>query len=301
MTQALRTFNQELTALIRGVLPSTVTISGFSRDLSTDSQGSGWIYSQELVVTNHHVVEGLADPLIVQPVGASPLEGTVVGCDPDNDIALLRVPGLRGTPLELEPIIPQLGELSIAIGSPNSYRESASLGIISGLSRQIRRPDGGVIEEMIQTDASVIPGNSGGPLINIDGRVLGMNTLGPAETVNMAVPAETIAHIVPELEAHGAILRASIGITITLTQFQSNDGMRQAVAVKKVRNPEEVPLKSGDLLIEINGRAVTRRIDMIRALNRDIAEQRIPMVIERDGTRKTIEVLARVKASTNKP
>lgn len=301
MTQALRTFNQELTALIRGVLPSTVTISGFSRDLSTDSQGSGWIYSQELVVTNHHVVEGLADPLIVQPVGASPLEGTVVGCDPDNDIALLRVPGLRGTPLELEPTIPQLGELSIAIGSPNSYRESASLGIISGLSRQIRRPDGGVIEEMIQTDASVIPGNSGGPLINIDGRVLGMNTLGPAETVNMAVPAETIAHIVPELEAHGAILRASIGITITLAQFQSNDGMRQAVAVKKVRNPEEVPLKSGDLLIEINGRAVTRRIDMIRALNRDIAEQRIPMVIERDGTRKTIEVLARVKASTNKP
>lgn len=301
MNQALRAFNQELTTLIRRVLPSTVTISGFSRDLSTESQGSGWIYSKELVVTNHHVVEGLADPMIVQPVGAAPLEGTLVGCDPENDIALLRVPGLRGAPLELEPTTPALGELSIAIGSPNSYRESASLGIISGLSRQIRRSDGGVIEEMIQTDASVIPGNSGGPLINIEGRVLGMNTLGPAETVNMAVPAETISHIVPELEAHGAILRSSIGITITLAQFRNNDGIRQAVAVKKVRNSDEVPLKSGDVLIEINGRPVSRRIDMIRALNRDTAEQRIAMVIERDGIRKTIEVLARAKASTNKP
>jgi serine protease Do len=233
MSNALQAFNQELTALIRQVLPSTVTISGFSRDLSADSQGSGWIYGQELVVTNHHVVEGLADPLIVQSVGRGAMEGTVIGCDPDNDIALLRVPGLAGRPLALETNPPELGELSIAIGSPNSYRESASLGIISGLSRQIRKPDGTVIEEMIQTDASVIPGNSGGPLVNIEGRVVGMNTLGPAETVNMAVPAETIAHVVPELEAHSSILRASIGITIAMVQFSSDDGIRQAVIVKK--------------------------------------------------------------------
>lgn len=298
MHVTLHAFNQELTALIRELLPSTVTIYGFSKDLSTDSQGSGWIYGKELVVTNYHVVEGLADPLTVQPVGRGPLEGTVIGRDPENDVALLRVPGLTGNALELESTPPQLGELSIAIGSPNSYRESASLGIISGLSRQIRRPDGSVIEEMIQTDASVIPGNSGGPLINIKGRVLGMNTLGPAETVNMAVPAETLQAVVPELEAHGCIIRASIGISISLVQHLSETGIRHAVTVKKVKKSEDIPLESGDILIEINGRSVTRRIDLIRALNREMVDQQVSLLIERNGQRQTVQVLAKAKAST---
>lgn len=298
MATALQAFNQELTALIRRVLPSTVTITGYSKDLSTDSQGSGWVYAEDLVVTNHHVVAGLADPLTVQPVGRGPLQGTVVGCDPDNDIALVRVPGLLAKALELETTAPQLGELSIAIGSPNSLRESASLGIISGLSRQIRSSDGSVIEEMIQTDASVIPGNSGGPLINIDGRVLGMNTLGPAETVNMAVPAETLQAVLPELLAHGCIVRASIGISISLIQLTCETGIREAVTVKKVKNAEEVPLESGDVLIEINGRRVTRRIDLMRALNREMVDQQVPLLIERNGQLQTVQVLAKAKAST---
>ncbi len=297
MHTALHAFSQQLTSLIREVLPSTVTIHGFSKDLSTDSQGSGWIYAEDLVVTNFHVVEGLADPITVQPGGRGPLEGMVVGCDPENDIALVRVPGLNGKALELEPIPPQLGELCIAIGSPNSYRESASMGIISGLSRQIRRDDGGVIEEMIQTDASVIPGNSGGPLINIDGRVLGMNTLGPAETVNMAVPAETILAVVPELADHGRVLRASIGISISLVQLSGDTGVRQVVVVKKVKKAEEVPLESGDILIEINGCRVTRRIDLMRALNRDSVDRHVPLLIERNGEVKTVQVLAKAKAS----
>lgn len=295
----LHSFNNELTQLIREALPSTVTIEGFSKDLSENSQGSGWIYAPELVVTNHHVVEGLADPLTIQPVGRGPLHGTVVGCDPENDIALIRVPELDGKPLELETEKPQLGELSIALGSPNSYRESASLGIISGLSRQIRRSNGSVIEEMIQTDASVIPGNSGGPLINIEGRVLGMNTMGPAETVNMAVPAETLQSIVPELETHGCVTRASIGISISLIQLSSETAVRQVVTVKKVKNPQEVPLESGDILIQINGKDVSRRIDMIRALDRETIGKSIPLLIERNGQRKTVEVLTKEKVSTN--
>lgn len=297
-SSVLHAFNGELTELIQRVLPSTVTIEGFSKDLSDNSQGSGWIYAPELVVTNHHVVEGLTDPLTVQPVGRGPLQGIVVGCDQQNDIALVRVPGLAGSPLELETQNPRLGELSIAIGSPNSYRESASLGIISGLSRQIRRPNGGVIEEMIQTDASVIPGNSGGPLINIMGRVLGMNTLGPAETVNMAVPAETLHAVVPELEAHGCVMRATIGVTISLVQLARESGIRHAVTVRKIKNKDAGPLEPGDILLQINGMEVTRRIDMMRALNREAVGKKIPLLIERNGSTKEVEVLATEKAST---
>jgi serine protease Do len=297
MREALLAFNNQLTGLIQEVLPSTVTITGYSKDLLEDSQGSGWIYANDLVVTNHHVVEGLVDPLTVQPVGRGPLEGTVIGCDPDNDIALLRVPGLGGKPLELELVPPQLGELCVAIGSPHFFRESASLGIISGLSRQIRKANGSVIEEMLQTDASVNPGNSGGPLVNIHGLVVGMNTMGPAETVNMAVPAETIAAVVPELEAHGCIARASLGISISLIQQSTQVGLAQAVAVRKVKTTEDGALQCGDVLLEINGKRISRRIDVMRALGRESVDQRITVVVERNGQQATVEVLAKQKNS----
>lgn len=298
MREALLAINNQLTGLIQEVLPSTVTITGYSKDLLEDSQGSGWIYASDLVVTNHHVVEGLVDPLTVQPVGRGPLEGTVIGCDPDNDIALLRVPGLGGKPLELELVPPQLGELCVAIGSPHFFRESASLGIISGLSRQIRKANGSVIEEMLQTDASVNPGNSGGPLVNIHGRVVGMNTMGPAETVNMAVPAETIAAVVPELEAHGCIVRASLGISISLIQQTTQVGLAQAVAVRKVKTTEDGALQCGDVLLEINGKLISRRIDVMRALGRESVDQRIPVLVERNGQQTTVEVLAMTKKSS---
>jgi len=299
MREALLAFNNQLTGLIQEVLPSTVTISGYSKDLADDSQGSGWIYAPDLVVTNHHVVEGLGDPLTVQPVGRGPLEGTVIGCDPDNDIALLRVPGLGGRPLELEITPPQLGELCVAIGSPHYYRESASLGIISGLSRQIRKANGSVIEEMLQTDASVNPGNSGGPLVNIHARIVGMNTLGhgDAETVNWAVPAETMAAVVPELEAHGCIVRASLGISIALTQQATEVGLCEVVTVRKVKSSGEAELQCGDVLVEINGKRISRRIDVIRALGRESVDQRIAVLVERNGQRTTLEVLARQKDS----
>ena len=296
MTTPLFAFNNELTALIRQTLPSTVTIYGYSKDLSEDSQGSGWIFAPDLVVTNHHVIEGLSDPISVRPVGRGPLTGKVIGIDPNNDIALLRVDGLQGTPLVLEELKPGLGELCIAIGTPHSYRESASLGIVSGLSRQIRNSDGTVIEEMLQTDASVNPGNSGGPLVNIHGRVLGMNTMGPAETVNMAVPAETIAHVVPELLEHGSVLRASIGISIAVLQLDDADGaVRQVVTVRSVSKGMDGGLESGDVLLEIDSKSITRRIDVIHALGRKAIGRAIPILVERSGKKQTIEVVAKEK------
>ncbi len=288
----LSQLNEELVALIATALPSTVTIKGFSKDLSEDSQGSGWIYEPDLVVTNHHVIEGMEDPLTIHPVGRASLQGKVIGKDPDNDVALLRVDGLDGRPLKLQTERPSLGELCVAIGSPLSYRESASFGIVSGLSRQIRNSNGTVIEEMIQTDAPVNHGNSGGPLINMNGEVIGMNTLGPRETVNMAVPSETIAAIVPELERYGGILRASLGISIAIAERTRGKICEQMVVVKKVRNANENPLQPGDLIQSINGREIRRRIDVIRALNRDVIGKKLNVEVERDEKPIALEILA---------
>jgi S1-C subfamily serine protease len=296
MTAALQALNDELTGLIRRILPSTVTIEGYSKDLSENSQGSGWIYAPGLVVTNHHVIDGMENPVTISPVGRAGLKGDVIGSDPENDVAVIRVEGLDGQPLQLEPEPPRLGELCVAIGSPHSYRESASLGIISGLSRQIRMADGTVIEEMIQTDASVNPGNSGGPLVDIHGRVVGMNTMGPAETVNMAVPAETIAAVVPEIVSHGSVLRASIGISIAV--IEHSGGLQRAISVRKVKDADQSPLESGDILLQINGRELKRRIDVIRALGREAVDQQVTILIERNGESKTVEVLAKARTSS---
>ncbi|QPN66554.1 S1C family serine protease [Synechococcus sp. CBW1006] len=298
MTAALQALNDELTGLIRRVLPSTVTIEGYSKDLSENSQGSGWIYAPGLVVTNHHVIDGMANPVTVSPVGRAGITGDVIGSDPENDIAVIRVEGLDGQPLQLEPEPPRLGELCVAIGSPHSYRESASLGIISGLSRQIRLADGTVIEEMIQTDASVNPGNSGGPLVNIHGRIVGMNSMGPAETVNMAVPAETLGAVVPELVSHGSVLRASIGISIAVIEHPVDLGLQRAISVRKVKDADQSPLERGDILLQINGRQLRRRIDVIRALGRETVDQRVTVLIERNGESRTVEVLAKAKTSS---
>lgn len=297
MGSALQTFNAELSELIKQVVPSTVTIEGYSKDLADNSQGSGWIYAPELVVTNYHVIEGLVNPMTISPVGRAPMSGEVIGSDPENDIAVIRVEGLNGSPLILESEPPRLGELCVAIGSPHSYRESASMGIISGLSRQIRKEGGAVIEEMIQTDASVNPGNSGGPLVNIHGRIVGMNTMGPAETVNLAVPAETLDAVVPELVKHGSVLRATIGISIALIHQHRHGGRQQLITVRKVKTTEDSLLEAGDLLLEINGRRLERRIDVIRALGRDTVDQRVAVLIERNGQTKTVELVAKAKSS----
>jgi S1-C subfamily serine protease len=296
MGSALQAFNAELSELIREVVPSTVTIEGYSKDLADNSQGSGWIYAPELVVTNYHVIEGLVNPMTVSPVGCAPMSGEVIGSDPENDIAVIRVEGLNGYPLILESEPPRLGELCVAIGSPHSYRESASMGIISGLSRQIRKEGGAVIEEMIQTDASVNPGNSGGPLVNIHGRIVGMNTMGPAETVNLAVPAETLDAVVPELVKHGSVLRATIGISIALIHQHRHGGRQQLITVRKVKTTDDSLLEAGDLLLEINGRRLLRRIDVIRALGRDTVDQRVAVLIERNGQTKTVELVAKARS-----
>ena len=289
MTSPLAAFNHQLTELIQNTLPSTVTIEGYSGDLSENSQGSGWIYAPDYVVTNHHVIKGLVAPITVRPVGRAALQGSVIGSDPINDVAVLHVPGLDGTPLKLEEASPRLGELCVAIGSPHSFRESASLGIISGLSRQVRTEDG-VMEEMLQTDASVNPGNSGGPLINIQGCLLGMNTMGPAETVNLAVPAETIAHVVPELQEHGAIQRATIGISIAITTQESQGLLGQSIVIKKVKGSFGHELRAGDILVSIDGQSISRRIDVIRAFNRSTIGRTVPLVVKRDGKDCQLEV-----------
>lgn len=247
------------------------------------------------MVTNAHVIKELAGPLKVKSAGAPPLAGEVVGMDTDTDLAVLHVPGLNLPSLALRSEPARLGELCMAIGSPLGLRESASLGIISGLSRQSKHPDGFLMEEMLQTDASINPGNSGGPLLDARGQLLGVNTMGAGETVNFAVPAEVVALIVPELIQFGSIKRASIGLTVS-SQWTELDGVpRELVQIRSVKQ-EESPLRPGDFLMRIGSATIRRRLDIKTALNRHCIDRTLRVCVLRDGALLDLEVKAREKS-----
>lgn len=280
----LSSLSDQVADLIAAILPSTVTISGHTKALSSTGSGSGWVYdSSGHIVTNAHVVKDLVDPLRVKPAGKPQTEGVVVGIDQATDLAVIKIndPGLL-TPIEIRKTKPRLGEFCIAIGSPLKLLESASLGIISGLSRQSKHPDGHIIEEMLQTDASVNPGNSGGPLIDSRGMVLGVNTLGMGETVNFAVPAETVLVIVPELIEHGHIKRGSLGISVAASWVSFRDEVREMIEVRSVSTGDS-PLRPGDCFLAIDSTPIEKRADIQKALNRASIGRVIEIELLRNG------------------
>lgn len=295
MYQTLSAFSDELVRLIASVLPSTVTIWGDSNDLAGSSSGSGWSFDNSgHIVTNFHVVKGLVNPVKVKPPGMPYVLGRVIGVDQSTDLAVI-LTDLRELPmLSIREENARLGELCLAVGSPLGLRESASLGIISGLSRQSKHPDGHIIEEMLQTDASVNPGNSGGPLVDVNGCLLGVNTLGVGETVNFAVPAETVSVIVPELIANGKVQRSTIGVSIAATWTEMNGSMMELIEVRSV-NSGESPLRPGDFFVSIDSKPIGKRADIQKALNKSTIGREIEVIILREGKVKELRILPKAK------
>lgn len=280
----LTALSDQIASVVGSVLPSTVTISGNGQSLRSSSSGSGWVFDdQGHIVTNAHVVEGLVSPLKIKPAGKPPADGVIVGVDKKTDLAVVRcTTSSLSHPLKIRSSSARLGEICLAIGSPLNLNESASLGIVSGLSRQSTHPDGHKIEEMIQTDASVNPGNSGGPLVDAKGEVIGVNTLGIGETVNFAVSSETVMRIIPELIEYGAIQRATIGISIAATWLQNSGETTEAIQVCSVSDPSS-PLLSGDYLLSLDSKPIKRRIDIQNALGRKAVGREMSAEVLRDG------------------
>lgn len=292
----LQRLSAELSELVMHVRRSSVTISGSSVDMGGSGSGSGWVFdSQGHVVTNHHVVDGMHQPITVKPSGRPPLSAVLIGSDPDSDLAVIKVDGIRAAPLEVRLGPPLLGELCVAVGSPLNYRESASLGIVSGLSRQLPTQSGAVIEEVIQTDASINPGNSGGPLVDVGGFVLGVNTAGrtDAQNIGFAVPGEVVLDVVPEIIRFGGVHRSSLGISIAGVWQNVNGIDKTVISVRRVSRPDS-KLCPGDILLQIDETLIERRYDVKRALNRGTVGRVVPVWVERDGA--VIEVAVRAEA-----
>ncbi len=291
----LREFSEEIVALAEQIVPSTASVTGQTRDFR-ECTGSAWLYDAEHLVTNNHVVEDLVDPIHVQLPGSAAAQAWVVGRDPLTDLAVLRTDPQAALPLQLSTQGARLGELCFAFGCPlGRYPESISIGIVSGLKRSISAGDRQSIFDVIQTDAAINSGNSGGPLVNAEGMVIGVNTAIDAEAdwgIGFAVPAETVSEVARELIDYGSVERASLGVTVARKSVVGAP-TGHALVITALRSNPAGPLQVGDALLAIGDRRITTQNDLLRALRRDVANRRIRVVVLRNGEEISVECLPR--------
>jgi S1-C subfamily serine protease len=240
----------------------------------TESTGSGFVLDEDgLILTNAHVVDAATDVQVTfsdeHTVSAQP-----IGKDADTDLALLRVDpdGLDLHPLELgDSSAVQVGDPTIAIGNPFGLERTLTTGVVSALQRRLTAPSGFAIENVIQTDAALNPGNSGGPLLDARGRVIGINsqiaTAGVDASsgsvgIGFAVPANTAQEVVPQLEQEGHVERAYLGI--------QGATIPDGVLVEKVQDDspaQAAGVRDGDVIETVAGRTV-RSMDDVTAILR---------------------------------
>jgi putative serine protease PepD len=260
------------------------------------ASGTGFVVRADgLIVTNAHVV-GAADTAQVRFNDTGHLvEADVLGTDPSSDLAVLRVdPGTVGSlrPLRLaDSDDVRVGDSVVAIGHPFGLDRTATAGIVSGVGREIRAPDGFQIEEAIQTDAPINPGNSGGPLLDVRGRVVGVNaqiaTAGNRGNVGIgfAVPANTVRDVVPRLSRGERIVRPYLGVTTAPAP--------QGAAIQGVLPggpAQQEGLRAGDVIVGIDGQPVDEPEDVSDAVAAHRPGDKIEVEVMRDGERRTITV-----------
>jgi S1-C subfamily serine protease len=261
--------------------------------------GSGFVFTPDgFMLTNSHVVEGATR------IRATFADGTIaaaemVGSDPDTDLAVLRVsaPSLvaarLGDSTRLRP-----GQVVIAIGNPLGFASTVTSGVVSALGRTMRAQSGRVIDAVIQTDAALNPGNSGGPLVDSRGDVVGVNTaiISGAQGICFAVPVSTAHLVIPQLISEGRVRRGWIGVSGQSIQLSrrrmqlSHLSAPGAVLVTEVapRSPAETAeLKPRDIIVGFGESAVTGIDDLQRLLTKDAIDRAARLTILRDGAQLT--------------
>ncbi|MDX2049704.1 MAG: Do family serine endopeptidase [Rickettsiaceae bacterium] len=267
------------------------------------SLGSGFIISPDGdIVTNHHVIAE-ADEITVRLNNNKEFKAKIIGSDPKTDIALLKITSKDALPYVKfgDSSKSRVGDLAIAIGNPFGLGGTVTSGIISSKSRDIDIISGGLIDDYIQTDAPINSGNSGGPMFNVKGEVIGVNTaiLTPSGTnigIGFAIPSKTANNIVEQLKHGGKIERSKLGIRIQELTPEISEGLglstQKGVIIAGVDEGgagEKAGLRTSDIVVEYNG----QEVHSVRKLQILVAEtpinRSVKIKIIRDGKQKLID------------
>ena len=297
----LDAYSQAVAAAVDRVAPAVVHLQVRQRgqaNAETASElpvgsGSGVIFTPDgFVLTNSHVVHGAAAIEATLTDGRS-FPAYLVGDDPDSDLAVLRLHADNLAHAELgDSGAIRVGQLVIAIGNPFGFQCSVTAGVVSALGRSLRSGTGRLIDDIVQTDAALNPGNSGGPLVTAQGRVIGINTaiIRPAQGLCFAIAGNTAKFVVAELLRHGKVRRSYIGVggqTVTLPRRTVRFHALHTEAGARVMSiapgsPAAVAgLQVGDTIVAFNGTAVTGVDALHRLLTADRAGTQVDLTVLR--------------------
>lgn len=264
------------------------------------SQGSGFIVSEDgYILTNEHVVRG-ASEITVRLTDRREFKASLVGADPRTDVAVIKIDGESLPTVDLgDSSSIEVGQWVLAIGTPFGFEQSASQGIVSALARSL--PNDNYVP-FIQTDVAVNPGNSGGPLFNTEGEVVGINSQiytrsGGYMGLSFAIPINLAMEIAEQLKDHGSVTRGYLGVYIQ----DMDQSLAQSFGLSKPQgalvtqvSPDspaaEAGLKTGDIVMKFNSVEIDRSSELPPAVGRTPVGRDVPMEILRDGQRQTLSI-----------
>lgn len=265
--------------------------------------GSGFIISSDgFIITNNHVIENAVEISVSLSDGRR-VSAALKGADPSTDIAVLKIyeSNLKALAFADSDQL-QAGQIAIAIGNPLGLQHTITAGVVSALGRTLRASDGRLIDDVIQTDASLNPGNSGGPLVNSSGQVIGVNTamIPRAHGICFAVSSNLAAHTAGQLIIHGKVKRAWLGIAgqlvsltermIAVNKLERKTGV-YVFEIEPDASPYNSELKTGDIIVAFNEKPVASVDDLHQLLNEKSIGQRIQLGVLRNGRKTTITVI----------
>jgi putative serine protease PepD len=264
----------------------------FGNETPSGATGSGFVIDKQgHIVTNQHVVDG-AESVTVRFSDGTEAKATIVGTDPSTDIAVLDVdrPSAELTPLRFAPDGSlEVGEPVIAIGSPFGLEGTLTAGVISALGREIRSPNGFTIENAVQTDAALNHGNSGGPVLDSSGRVVGVaaqiaSESGGSDGIGYAIPSDTAQRVARTLISDGRVEHAYLGVSLP------DDGAARIAQVVTGSPAARAGLRQGDEVTAVDGKAITTGDELREAIDARKPGEKITLTIKRNGAERTVQV-----------
>lgn len=242
--------------------------------------GSGFIFSSDgLIFTNNHVIEG-GKKIMVSLLNENEIEAVLIGCDPDTDLAILKIYGQDFSVARLGDASKlQIGQFVIAIGNPYGYQHTVTAGVISALGRTLQTRSGRLVDNVIQSDAALNPGNSGGPMITTEGEVVGVNTavIQGAQGLSFSVDINTAKEIAHQLISHGRVFKAWLGIMMQEVMINPkvkqhyNLPNRKGLFVTQIEPDSPATrsqLQEGDIIVSFNDKIIHSTHDLFKQLTR---------------------------------
>ncbi|MGD0138278.1 MAG: trypsin-like peptidase domain-containing protein [Tepidisphaeraceae bacterium] len=309
---ALDAYSRTVVNAARIASPAVVNIEvhhGQSAANQPGGSGSGFIFTPDgFILTNSHVVQSARRVDVGLPDGRR-FSAELVGQDPDTDLAVIRIDGpnlpcaVLGDSAKL-----RVGQLVVAIGNPYGFQYTVTAGVVSAMARSIRSASGRLVDNVIQTDAALNPGNSGGPLVNGRGEVIGVNTaiIRPAQGLCFAIPSNTATFVAGQLLRFGRVKRSYVGLggqdvplhrRIVRFHHLAGDGGVLVIQVEPGSPADRAGVRQGDIIIEFDGLPIEHMDELYRQLTEERVGKTAEMVVLRGLDKQALLITPEEKHS----